>query len=447
MIDKTETALGLNALVLFKAENVGSYRDEVELSLLGTRLSMDTALRELPLTHSTKPVRVLPTAGLFGANASGKSRLLQAMADMRRLVVTSFRRGGRETGMYRRPFLLDDISRESSSRFHIELILRGVRWNYGFCVNDERVVEEYAFHYPKGREALVFYRHDTEVTTVRSTFRALVRDLERLAHENVLFLSIAGAIGDETLSPLFGWFSHNLLLADVSSRGYRAAYTAELASDTKTRESVLSLLRAADLGITGIERVPADPELLDRMQRALRILNETEDSPESDEEQRLLIEDMIVLTHQGSSSNAKIEPGDESAGTMVWVSLIGPVLKALSSGKVLLVDELDNSLHPHLVRRLVELFQDRDTNRHCAQLVFNAHDVSLLDGSMNRLLGRDQIWITEKDNEGATTLHSLAEYKLRRDDPLEHRYLRGRLGGIPDLDEAQFERAIELIDT
>jgi len=437
-----------SALLSFSARNVRSYRDDVELSLLGTRLSMDEVRRELTVAGTSRPVTVLPAAGVFGANASGKSKLLHAMADMRHIVASSFRGGDRTSGVFRRPFLLDERSTETPSEFRIDLILENVRWQYGFEVDDERVVGEYAYYSPRGRQALVFNRIGDNID-FGPAFRSDGRALARLLRHNALLLSVGGAAQDYTLVPLFEWFSNNLRLAELSSRGIRAAQTATMLENPADRARVLALLRAADLGVTNakVASVDLDPEVRDRLERALRILNGTEGDPESGDDWRYEVGDFVRLTHEGTSGEVEFEAEDESEGTSVWVGLIGPVLTALDRGDVLLADELGTSLHPHLVQRLIGLFQSPTTNRHCAQLVFNAHDVTVLGDSERHSLGRDQIWFTEKDVDGATRLYPLADFRPRKDEVLRRRYLQGRYGGVPILDASEFERAVDLVES
>ena len=149
----------------------------------------------------------------------------------------------------------------------------------------------------------------------------------------------------------------------------------------------------------------------------------------------------------GLDGSAAIDPEHESEGTLTWVSLIGPVLDALGRGVAVLVDDLDASLHPHLVQRFIHLFQDRDTNPRCAQLVFNAHDVTILGDSSQRTLGRDQIWLTEKAADGTTTLYALADFRPKGDEAVGRRYLQGRYGGVPVLDPAEFRQAIRSMDS
>lgn len=427
----------LSALLSFTAENVRSYRDEVHISFLGTRLAEKGTVRRLAVRGAARPCPVLPVAGVFGANASGKSTLLKAMSDMRTVVLSSYRQGSRGTPIHRRPFLLDGECMRRPSGFGVELILEGVRWQYGFRIDSERVLEEYAYHFPHGRPARVFHRTNDEIE-FGPPFRSAGRHLLRLLRSNALLLSLAGAAEDEHLGRLFAWFMRNLMLAESGNRGMRAARTADLAHSADKRRLVLGMLQAADLGVTNAERASPDPEVAERIKKAVHVLSGVED--DQDLEGQIIIEDPVRLTHAGPGGDVGIDPGEESEGTKVWVGLIGPVVDVLNQGGVLLADELDTSLHPHLVKRLVGLFQDTHTNPRCAQLVFNAHDTTLLGDSERRVIGRDQIWFTEKGADGVTSLYPLADLGPRQDEALERRYLQGRYGGVPFLNPADVHR-------
>lgn len=431
-------------MLSFTAENVRSYSSEVHISLLGTRLASPGVVRELEIAGSLTPVNVLPAAGVFGANASGKSTLLRAMADMRDAVLNSFRRGDSEARMERYPFLLGGTD-ERPSRFAVELVLRGVRWQYGFAIDDSHVVDEYAYHFPKGRQALVFRRDRASgVIDFGPPFRSSGRTLAPLMRTNALLLSVAGAADDKLIGPLFAWFRRNLALMESSNRAARIAATANLVQSSETHSRVLTLLRAADLGIWDLERFQPDlePGEAERIRRAMGILMNDEDAT-SDIDVEQIRGVLIRLHHMGSHEPTAIEPDQESQGTQVWLGLVGPVLNALSAGDAILADELDTSLHPRLVQEIVSLFQDRDTNPRCAQLIFNAHDTSILGNGSRRTLGRDQIWFTEKDADGSTTLYPLSDFRPKNDEAVERRYLQGRYGGTPVLDTAGFRKALE----
>ena len=443
----------MSALLSFTARNVRSYREEVHLSLLATRLSDTDVVRHVGAAGASAPVSILPVAGIFGANASGKSTVLRAMSDMRATVLGSFRHGDSQTRMRRHPFLLQEES--APSHFEVDLILSGVRWQYGFEIDDYHVLSEYAYHYPKGRQALVFRRErDRQDPHFVHPFRSSGTELARLVRRNALLLSVAGAAADAKpddrprivalLGPLFAWFRTSLLLMDSGNGTQRIARTADLTRSSETREQVLALIRAADLGITDLERFHRDfdPELAERVQRALRILNGLEENAAEGQGDRLVVSDLVRLHHMGLEGPSAIDPEHESEGTLTWVSLIGPVLDALGRGEAVLVDDLDASLHPHLVQRFIHLFQDRDTNPRCAQLVFNAHDVTILGDSSQRTLGRDQVWLTEKAADGTTALYALADFRPKGDEAVGRRYLQGRYGGLPVLDPAEFRQAI-----
>ena len=433
----------MSALLSFTAENVRCYRDEVHLSLLGTRMAEKGVIRHMATAGSAKPTRVLPAAGIFGANASGKTAILEAMDDMRSVVEGSFRLGTPESTIYRRPFLLDDESRRRPSRFEIDLILEGVRWQYGFELLDDRILDEYAYHYPRGRQAMVFERNGDSPRfgpPYRSDGKAMLRALR----PNALLLSVAEALKIPDLSDLHAWFRTMVRFASSRNRSERANLTVNLVESTHKRDRILNLLRYADLGVTDIHREVPPIEITERVRKAMRVLNGIDDDAELEEE--LSLEGIVLLTHSAAVGEAKILPQDESLGTQVWLGLIGPLLEVLEAGAVLLVDELDGSLHPRLVQKFVRLFQHTRTNPRCAQLIFNSHDTNLLGDSDSRTIGRDQIWFTEKDMDGATSLNPATTFGPRRDDSIQRRYLQGRYGAVPSLNPADLERVLLVTD-
>jgi hypothetical protein len=200
------------------------------------------------------------------------------------------------------------------------------------------------------------------------------------------------------------------------------------------------------MGITDATTQPLDPVTGERIQRAVRILAGLDiDADGTDEGPHL--EDLgLRLVHQGAGSDVAFAPQDESFGTLVWFGLAGSVIEALARGTVLLADELDASLHPNLVRQLIRLFQSPQTNPRRAQLVFNSHDMTILgDSASDRLIGRDQIWFTEKGDDGSTSLYSLADLEPRKSEAIGRRYLAGHYGATPNLSTQEFEAAVQLV--
>jgi uncharacterized protein len=435
-----------SVLLAFRGSNARSFQGDFEFSLLATAMAERAVVRHVPWREGGSPIPVLPVAGIFGANGSGKSNVLRVMHDMRTLVLRSFRSGDPGGGIEdRRPFLLDEASRSRPTRFEIDLILHGVRHEYGCVVDDDRVLEEFAYWYPHGRAALLFERHGDDVE-IGSVERSKSRAVTELLRSNALFLSTAASANHPALLPLYQWFNRNLVLAEADSREWRQAVTTEMLGDTSRREQVLALLQAADLGITGARKHEIDPVMQERLRKAVRVLNGLEGEPETDDGPTF--EQLgVVLAHRGvDGSDIYLDPSDESLGTRVWFGLIGPVVDSLATGTVFLADELDASLHPALVNQLIRLFQDEETNPRRAQLIFNSHDASLLGDSVtDRVLGRDQIWFSEKREGGVTNLYPLVDLEPRKQEAIGKRYLEGRYGATPILSPQEFAAAAELI--
>lgn len=434
-----------SVMIAFRAENARSFRDSLEFSMVATGMSERAFVRRVPWREGGSPIPVLPVAGVFGANGSGKSNVLKVMHDMRGMVLRSFRHGDPEGGVEdRRPFLLDHEARTKPTRFEVDLVLHGIRHEYGFVVDDDRVLEEFAYWYPKGRSAVLFER-TLDTVELGAHERSKGRAILELLRPNALFLSTAASVNHARLLPLFQWFGRNLLLAEADSRAYRQAMTTEMLGDPSSRERVLALLHAADLGVTDAHQHDLDPVMQDRLRRAARILSGVEGEPDNDD--RPTFEQLgVVLSHRGTDGEVTLDAFDESLGTRVWFGLIGPVVKALEDGSVFLADELDASLHPALVSELVRLFQQPETNPRRAQMIFNSHDAVLLgDAVTDRLLGRDQIWFVEKRNDGASRLYPLVDLEPRKQESIGKRYLAGRYGATPILSSQEFAAAADLI--
>ena len=355
----------------------------------------------------------------------------------------SFRRGRPSGGILRQPFLLDEKSKTNPSRYEIDLVMRGVRHQYGFELDDDRVIEEWAYRYPKGKAALLFRRDETGVI-LGAAEKARGRSVLEILRPNALFLSTAASANHPLLLPLYEWFEYNLMLADADTRVARIIFTAEMVNSEVYRKALIRLLRAADLGIVAARKVRVDQADQERFERFIRIMRE-EDPDEEDIARFPPIEE-VKFTHRGVNGEFEMDDDEESRGTMVWFGIIGPVVRALESGTVLLVDELDASLHPDLSRELLRMFQDPDVNTRNAQLVFNSHDVRLLgDASGSRPLGRDQVWFTEKLNDGSTHLCSLTDFDPRKYEAIGKRYLEGYYGARPIISVGDIDTAAELV--
>lgn len=289
--------------------------------------------------------------------------------------------------------------------------------------------------------------------------------LEELTRPNLLFLSAAARLKLEPLTPVYRWFRSGLRIRSSGRRPIALAETIKnfLAKNPENRNQLVSLLAAADVGITGIHvEDMRDPQRLDLAMIDAQIHEVRNRTGSADETERRELESYlprlsaerdhilsrlhvgrVELRFEHGVKDELFELGDESDGTRSWLELLPVVLDALEEGAVVAVDEIDTSLHPLLTAQLVGLFQDPEANAKNAQLIVTTHDTSLL-GTMigDKVLDRDQIWFVQKNSAGATELYPLTDFKPRQDQNLERRYLGGSYGAIPVLDHQDFVNAV-----
>jgi AAA15 family ATPase/GTPase len=391
-------------------------------------------------------LQLLKSAVLYGANASGKSNLINAIRFMRRFILLSATRMnvGDEIRVF--PFQLSPKSLSQASFFEASFVAGNVRYQYGFTVTSKRVQDEWLIAFPKGRaQRLLERRFDIKTEQTAWSFRGELHNegklLKERTRDNGLALSRGAELNIGPLTTILLWFREKTAALDLSNSQELELHTDQTAwrleHDPVFRERVVRLIRHADLGICELEMSPTTNAFGPRSAA-------DEDNPELP---------MILFGRPTSLFQAYENPGRriqsihesqsgvrvpfnfleaESKGTQRFFALAGLWLDALDRGALLVIDELDCSLHPTLMRKLVELFQTRDANPSGAQLVFSTHDSTLMDLELFR---RDQIWIVEKGRDGASHLSSLYDYeeKPRNNEALQRRYLAGHYGGVPVL--------------
>jgi hypothetical protein len=426
-----------NGLLEFNATNVTSFKEDLHISFRATPLSRPNTPREVSSMMS-KPERLLPALAIMGANASGKSNVLKAMDWMRMFILGSFNATDPLGRITREPFLGTDKAKPS--RFEIEMIIDGIWYRYGFEVNDEVVLKEYAHWAPKGRKVLLFNRDGQDVI-LGSRNRPIWRVASTLMRENALLLS-AGAFqkGNSDARKLYNWFRNNLLLADDETSIFRREYTSRMSKDAQRQHVIKELLHAADLGLSDLKIME---NLLEENSssapKASGALSDSDDNFDDEPE--------IIYVHTLDGKEYEFDEALESKGTLAWVSLIGPVFDVLVEGGILLVDELGDRLHPSLVQQIINLFQRPETNPNFGQIIFNTHSLAILgDLDGERLLGRDQIFFTEKDFSGSSRIFRLSESAPRNDEAIPKRYMDGIYGGVPILDFQRYVAALERIE-
>ena len=412
-------------LIEFRAENFRSLCQEQALTFAAG--SLGDASDPRPRAVEGHGEKLLPATVIYGANASGKSNVLAALAFMRRAVVDSYRRWNPEGGVPRTPFAWGG-NRQKPSTFEATFLLKGTKYQYGFVVSDERVDEEWLSAWPKNREQMWFAREQGSFD-FGEKLEGPNDEVKKVTRQNALFLSTAAQLGHEQLAPLYTWF-RQVIPINVRGRGFRMIsglmfpeaifhaedvqvnlFNADLEESSARR--IRELLRTADIGIFDMKRIDVEfdggsgPKM--RQQR-------------------------IMFKHKQQDEESWLDLDEESDGTRTLLRMAPGIFESLETGGLLVVDELESSLHPLLGLAIVRLFNSPTTNPHNAQILFTTHDTNLLGNTLgDPLLRRDQIWLTEKGEDGATRLYPLTDYKPRNSENLERGYLQGRYGAVPYL--------------
>jgi len=383
--------------------------------------------------HSFKPdapgsLPLLSCAALYGANAAGKSNFIRALRAMQEIVSDSAKEFQRGDHLPVTPFRLDEITANQPTVFELVFIAQNVKYQYGFALNSERITEEWLYAFPKGRPQRWFIRawdkKENDYAWDFSSFFLGKKQLWREAtRSNSLFLSTAVMLNNEQLKPVYDWFIETLKVTNIN--GWDPAYTAKLCTDANDKAEVLNFLKSADLDISDLklEFKTIDSSFLpDDMPNAVK------DSLLRDLKGKEFID--IKTVHKTSSGHdVYFDMDDESDGTRKIFAFAGPWIDTLKHGNVLFIDELHDSLHPHIVKFLVNLFHNKKTNPNNAQLVFTTHETSILDQQVFR---RDQIWFCNKEKDQSTTIYPLTDFSPRKGlENLEKSYLNGRYGALP----------------
>lgn len=421
-------------LLRFSLSNYRSFLDEQVFTMAAAR-GLKTRRVENTFPSGT-PEKSLPnllrSAAIYGPNAAGKSNFVSALAFVQWMVVESGRAKPNDP-LPVEPFRLDGGAARRDSRFEIDFIEQGVRYQFGFSASEERVTSEWLIAYPKARPQLLYEREfDKAAGKDQYTFGTqfeggrLRKDWAQQTGPNTLYLSRVVSHSSEEFQQLrkpYGWFHLRLRVIGPGEHRIGRGFTVKQCEGAG-KQAILAFLNAADVPIADIsvERTPFDTSKL------------PDDMPAAVKEELLrqlagkqLAE--VKFFHRSTDGKELIpfREEDESDGTRNLFAFAGPWNDVLKHDYVLVVDELDTSLHPIIVRRLIELLSLTD-NR--AQLIFTTHDTTVMSSG---LLRRDQFWFVERDVRGATRIFSLHDIKGREGEAVEERYFRGRYGAIPVL--------------
>ncbi len=422
-------------LLQFSVSNYRSIKDTITFSMLSSLKNENT--------FKIKKYNLVNSAVIYGANASGKSNLLRAMAFMGRIVLNKTKVIQSTDTLPHDPFRLNSSTKDASSTFEIVFFIDEIKYRYGFEMDNTTVYAEWLYADEKGKEAKLFYRdiEDEEYVNPQKFKEGYIffdnsKSKIRVS-SNQLFIWKCDQDGGEISKSILKWFSRFNLIDGLDHGGY-ISYTMKKMEDLTFKNEMISLVKTADIGIENItmEEEDVSLDMIEKMGLPIALKEE-------------LLKDgglksVSINTYHKKFDENNNEIGneifelddEESLGTRKFFKMSAPILNTLQDGKILVIDELDASLHPMLTKHLVKLFSNKDINTKNAQLIFATHDTNLLKP---QIFKRDQIWFTEKDKYGSTTLYSILEIKgVRANDDFEKQYIEGKYGAVPYLGKFEF---------
>lgn len=361
--------------------------------------------------------KVLKTAAIYGANASGKSNLFRILT-----IVILMLRASNNTDINSKlpiiPFKLDDEDNKTPSTFEIRFITNNVRYVYGFIADETQIYDEYLYYYPNGREAKIFDRTNGNEYSFSQSDERMLSEVASKTAANKFFLATATNWNYEKTKPAYDFLTTKVDVCTNVEELKSIAFEMYEEGKNNLKQFALELLKKADINIEDyqVSKVDIPQEFL--ANKPDFIFKSLIEKPKIYQ---------VMFKHNGSSKFLSID--EESLGTQIIFTLIPFLAEALNSKKILIMDELDRSMHSFLAEYIVEIFNNPEINKNGSQLIFNTHDTNLLD--LN-ILRRDQIWFTEKDNDtGISDLYSLSDFSIRKQENVGKGYMLGRYGAVP----------------
>ncbi|MCL1471635.1 ATP-binding protein [Argonema antarcticum A004/B2] len=419
-------------LIEFQVGNYLSFKETLTFSMVASDIdNQDSELDSNSVFTVNEKLNLLQTAAIYGANASGKSNFAKAFGFMRRFVIDSSRQIQITDEIEIEPFRLSTVTENKPSFFQVIFWLSNKIYRYGFELTKEKIINEWLYCTTNVQEYNLFTRNKNQFR-ISSKFFKEGKSLEEKTKHNSLFLSVSAQFNGKISEQILKWFFNCQVISGTQDRNYRNITIKYFESSFSHREDIVQFIKDLDLYIYDIrmtkESVSLPSEMPEELKKLiLRSANEISSTSIQTWHEKYNEEDQVVEIEKFELEE------NESEGTKKLFYLSGILLNALRNGHLIVIDELDAKLHPMITRQIVQLFNSQEYNSKGAQLIFMTHDTNLLSSRLfgSRLLRRDQIWFTEKNQQGATDLYSLVEYDIPEDAAFESDYIRGKYGAIP----------------
>ena len=430
-------------IISFEIENWMSFRDPTLFTMVASR---QRQYNERVVKIAKYPLRILPVTSIYGGNASGKTVFFKALSFAKDFIVNGLKPN---QSIPIEPFRLDPDYQNKPTRFRFELLINDQVYEYYFALSGDAVLEERLVKITSSSETVLFYRRSGKLV---EDLHPSLSNKDRLnfafegTDDNQLFINNSISQKLTAFEPIFDWFNSKLILIGPSTQS--EPFTSYASKKSPSYETINKSLQDLDTGILHLEgetvpldNLPFNDALKDQFKRVVSkhtmIEMVSTDGAEKimvfRENEDLVAKKLVSYHRQSDGGKVKFEIADESDGTRRLIELLPGfhIMSSVDNDRVYFIDEIDRSLHTMITRQLINSYLCSCNGKTRSQLIFTTHDLLLMDQD---LLRRDEMWITERNDEGASSLISFAEFKdIRLDKDVRKSYLQGRFGGIPKI--------------
>lgn len=429
-------------IIEFSVTNYKSFKEKTTFSMVADEKDKTQLQNCFDFNKTT----ILKSAVIYGANASGKSNFMEAFGIIRKLILESAQNSPDENIFEYQPFEFDERTPNEDVELEIYFIINHIKYFFQCSFNNNAFSKESLYYYPNEKQTLLYKRNFTQFefgTQLKGEKKAVAN----LTASTQLYLSNGVFNNMPQLVEVYQYFKDEFMAIPFLDGNVEKQYLEMIAKDFYNKEknkafyeNMLKLMTSLDTGIVDIE-------IEKRENVGWNGLLIKPRGSRTRHTRSQIFNHKIITFHQAKKSdgtlfNQKFELERESTGTQKLFVLIGLVLRALMNGRVIIIDEFERSLHPHISKFIISLFNNKEINTKGAQLIVATHDTELISKDNN--LRRDQVWLVEKDENGISDLYALTDVEgIRKDVPFDKWYLTSRLGGVPNLKTFNFKMGFQ----
>ncbi|WP_316829275.1 ATP-binding protein [Pedobacter aquatilis] len=391
----------------------GSIR-ELSKSLINTKLG-------------TQDLKLIRNAVIYGANSAGKSNFFKGFYLLKQLIKYSFDENFFGNNLPSYPFLLNEGTVNQPTAFEVSFLINHLYYRYSLVYDKDRVIKESLFTISKRKEEILFLRHEDGFVIgkhLEIQTKGEVKFLQKLAKPRILFLSVLAKFNVNISLEIAAWFDRIRIYTDQHIEE-NLNLTAELFAITEYKPLIYEIIKASDLGFSTIEQ-ELEQRIEKQKQNAGLLQALYDDEPDK---YKIRTKHIQYTSNQASSKFLYFDLREnESAGAQKFVSILGPIVKALKDGSIVWIDEIDSRLHTHLVQLLTQIVNSQKYSLNNGQVIFSSHDTHLF-----KKLRRDQLILVNKNEFGESSISSIysSNPEIRADSQIDKEYLNKQLGGVP----------------